>query len=64
MDFEFKREWSLKDRTIVEQSELRSTHVGATCSPEVVRAVANAVDEIRNAVAPLLQFERRDISQP
>jgi hypothetical protein len=32
--------------------------------PEVVRAVANAADEMRNAVAPLLQFERRDTSRP
>jgi transglutaminase-like putative cysteine protease len=64
MDFEFKREWSLQDQTIVEQSELRSTHAGATCSPDVIRAVADAIDEIRNAVAPLLQFARRDNSRP
>jgi hypothetical protein len=32
--------------------------------PEVVRAVANAADEIRSVVAPLLQFERRDTSRP
>jgi hypothetical protein len=43
---------------------LRSTHAAATCSPDVIRAVADAVDEIRNAVAPLLQFERRDTSRP
>jgi transglutaminase-like putative cysteine protease len=61
-DFEFKREWSLRDQMLVEQSELRSTHASGSCSPEIISAVANAVDEIRNAVAPLLQFERRDSS--
>lgn len=57
-DFEFKREWSRRDQMIVERSELQSTVGGAVCSPETITAVANAVDEIRNRVAPTLRFER------
>ena len=56
--FEFTREWSRRERTIVEHSELRSTVASGTCSPETITAVANAVDEIRNSVAPTLRFER------
>jgi hypothetical protein len=61
-NFEFKREWSFLGRTIVEQSELRSTIDTGICSPEVIAAVANAVEEIRNAVGPLLRFEPRGAS--
>jgi transglutaminase-like putative cysteine protease len=61
-NFEFKREWSFLGRTIVEQSELRSTTDTGICSPEVIAAVANAVEEIRNAVGPLLRFEPRGAS--
>ena len=57
-DFEFTREWSRSEQTIVEHSELRSTVASGTCSPETIAAVANAVDEIRNSVAPTLRFER------
>jgi hypothetical protein len=57
-NFEFKREWSFHGQTIVEQSELRSTIDAGICSPEVIAAVANAVEEIRNAVGPILRFER------
>ncbi len=61
-NFEFKREWSFDGQTIVEQSELRSTIDAGICSPEVIAAVANAVDEIRNTVGPILRFERRGAS--
>jgi hypothetical protein len=57
-DFEFTREWSRHEQTIVEHSELRSTVASGTCSPETITAIANAVDEIRNGVAPTLRFER------
>jgi hypothetical protein len=58
-DFEFKREWSFREQTIVEQSELRSTHDTGTCSPELIAAVANAVETVRNTAGPMLRFERR-----
>jgi hypothetical protein len=57
-DFAFTREWSLHDQMIVEHSELRSTVAGGTCSPETITAVANAVEEIRNRVDPVLKFKR------
>ena len=55
--FEFKREWSLHEQTIVQHSELRSTVGGAVCSPEMITAIANAVNEISNRVDPILSFE-------
>jgi hypothetical protein len=63
-NFEFKREWQLHDQTIVERSELRSTISGGTCSPDVIRAVANAVDRIKDSAAPVLKFERRNADAP
>jgi hypothetical protein len=57
-DFEFTREWSLHEQTIVQRSELRSTVGSGTCSPETITAIANAVDEISNRVDPILAFER------
>jgi hypothetical protein len=57
-DFEFTREWSRHGQMIVEHSELRSTVAGGTCVPETITAVANAVEEIRDTVAPILKFER------
>jgi len=57
-DFEFTREWSRRGQTIVEHSELRSTVSGGACSPATITAVANAVEEIRDGVAPTLRFER------
>jgi hypothetical protein len=57
-DFEFTKEWSRHEQTIVERSELRSTVASGTCGPETITAVANAVEEIRNSVAPTLRFER------
>jgi hypothetical protein len=61
-NFEFKREWSFDGQTIVEQSEMRSTVDTGICSKEVIVAVANAVEEIRNTVGPLLRFEQRGAS--
>src|SRR5262249_21897341 len=55
-DFEFTKEWSRHEQTIVERSELRSTVASGTCTPETITAVANAVEEIRNSVAPTLRF--------
>jgi hypothetical protein len=43
---------------IVEHSELRSTVGGGICSPEMITAVANAMEDIRNRVDPILRFER------
>jgi hypothetical protein len=57
-DFQFTREWSLRDQAIVEHSELHSTVGSGTCSPETITAVANAMEEIRNRVAPILRFEQ------
>jgi transglutaminase-like putative cysteine protease len=57
-DFQFKREWSQHEQMIVERSELLSTVGSSACSPEAITAVANAVDEIRNNVDPILRFER------
>jgi hypothetical protein len=57
-DFQFTREWSLRNEAIVEHSELRSTVGGGTCSPETITSVANALEEIRDSVAPILRFER------
>jgi hypothetical protein len=57
-DFEFTREWSRHEQTIVERSELRSTVGGGACSPATITAVANAVEEIRDTVNPTLRFER------
>jgi hypothetical protein len=57
-DFAFTREWSRRGPIIVEHSELRSTVSSGTCSPETITAVANAVEEIRDRVAPTLRFER------
>ncbi len=57
-DFEFTREWSRHDQTIVEHSELRSTVTAGTCSPTTITAVANAVEEIRDRINPTLRFER------
>jgi transglutaminase-like putative cysteine protease len=57
-DFEFTREWSRHEQTIVERSELRSTVAGGACSPATITAVANAVEEIRGGVNPTLRFER------
>jgi hypothetical protein len=57
-DFEFTREWSFREQKIVELSELRSTVSGGSCSPETITAIANAMDDIRNRVDPILRFER------
>jgi hypothetical protein len=57
-DFEFTREWSFHEHMIVEHSELRSTVSGGICSPETITAVANAMENIRNRVEPILRFER------
>ncbi len=57
-DFEFAREWSRHEQTIVERSELRSTVGAGACSPATITAVANAVEEIRDTVNPTLRFER------
>jgi hypothetical protein len=57
-DFEFTREWSFHEQTIVERSELRSTVAGGICSAETIAAVANAMEDIRNRVDPILRFER------
>jgi predicted RNA-binding protein len=57
-DFEFTREWSRHEQTIVERCELRSTVGGGACSPATITAVANAVEEIRDTVNPTLRFER------
>jgi hypothetical protein len=57
-DFQFTREWSLRNQAIVEHSELRSTVGGGTCSPETISSIANAIEEIRDSVAPILRFER------
>jgi hypothetical protein len=63
-DFEFKREWLLHGHIIVERSEMRSTIDGGTCSPDMIVAVANAVDQIRDKVGPVLRFERRSTDGP
>jgi hypothetical protein len=31
---------------------------GGICSPETITAIANAMDDIRNRVDPILRFER------
>ena len=56
-DFEFTREWSFREQKIVELSELRSTVSGGICSPETITAIANAMDDIRNRVDPIISFE-------
>jgi Domain of Unknown Function with PDB structure (DUF3857)/Transglutaminase-like superfamily len=57
-DFEFTREWSRHEQTIVERSQLRSTVGGGSCSPATITAVTNAVEEIRDTANPTLRFER------
>jgi hypothetical protein len=56
--FEFKREWSQHDGIIVERSELQSTVGSGVCTADTITAVANAIDEIRNSIDPILRFER------
>jgi transglutaminase-like putative cysteine protease len=57
-DFEFTREWSRHEQTIVERTQLQSTVGGGACSPATITAVANAVEEIRDTINPTLRFER------
>ena len=57
-NFESKREWSQQEQIIVERSELQSTVGGSVCTPNTITAVAEAMDEIRNSVNPILRFER------
>jgi hypothetical protein len=57
-NFEFKREWSQHEQTIVQRSELQSTVGGSVCTPDTITAVAEAMDEIRNGVSPILRFDR------
>jgi transglutaminase-like putative cysteine protease len=57
-NFEFKREWSRHEQMIVVRSELQSTVGSSVCAPDTITAVAEAMDEIRNNVNPLLRFER------
>jgi transglutaminase-like putative cysteine protease len=57
-NFEFKREWSQQEQIIVERSELQSTVGSSVCTPDTITAVAEAMDEIRNGVNPILRFER------
>jgi Domain of Unknown Function with PDB structure (DUF3857)/Transglutaminase-like superfamily len=57
-DFEFTREWSFHEQRIVERSELRSTVASGICSAEAIAAVANAMEDIRNRIDPILRFDR------
>jgi transglutaminase-like putative cysteine protease len=63
-NFEFKREWQFHAQTVIERSELRATTSGGTCSPEVIKAVANAVERIKDSAVPVLRFERRNGAAP
>jgi hypothetical protein len=63
-NFEFKRDWSQREQMIVEHSELQSTVNSSVCTPDTITAVADAFDEIRNSVDPILRFERPAASIP